>query len=106
MTAILLVFHVLLAIALIGVVLLQRSEGGALGSLGGGGGGGGGGFMTARGSANLLTRATAVLAALFMITSLTLVILSGRGAAPRSIVDQPSPTQPAAPPAPSVPLAR
>jgi preprotein translocase subunit SecG len=105
MIAILLVFHVLLAVALIGVVLLQRSEGGALGSLGGGGGGGGG-FMTARGSANLLTRATAVLAALFMITSLTLVILSGRGTAPRSIVDQPAPTQPAPPPAPSVPLAR
>jgi preprotein translocase subunit SecG len=101
----LLVFHVLLAIFLIGVVLLQKSEGGALGSLGGGGGGGGG-FMTARGSANLLTRATAVLAALFMITSLTLVILSGPRTTQRSIVDQPVPTQPAAPPAPSVPLAR
>ena len=104
MIAVLLVFHVLLAMALIGVVLLQRSEGGALGSLGGGGGGGG--FMTARGSANLLTRATAVLAALFMITSLTLVILSGQRTTQRSIVDQPVPTQPATPAAPSVPLAR
>jgi preprotein translocase subunit SecG len=106
MIAVLLVFHVLLAIALIGVVLLQRSEGGALGSLGGGGGGGGGGFMTARGSANLLTRATAVLAALFMLTSLALVILSGPRTTQRSIVDQPAPTQPATPAAPSVPLAR
>ena len=110
MNAVLLVFHVLLALVLIGVVLLQRSEGGALGSLGGGSGGGGmGGFMTARGSSNLLTRATAVLAALFFVTSIVLTTRLGAERAPRSIVDQPAttaPAQPATPALPSVPLAR
>jgi preprotein translocase subunit SecG len=108
MIAALLVIHVLIALALIGTVLLQRSEGGALGSLGGGGGGGGmGGFMTARGSANLLTRATAFLAAAFFATSIILTTQFGASSKPRSIVEQPpAPTQPAAPPQPSVPLAR
>src|SRR5262249_33621728 len=59
--------HIMLAAALIGTVLLQRSEGGALGI----GGGGGGGFLTGRGTANLLTRATAALAAGFSLTSIT-----------------------------------
>jgi preprotein translocase subunit SecG len=110
MTAILLAIHVLIALALIGVVLLQRSEGGALGI--GGGGGGMSGFMTARGSANLLTRVTAVLAALFMATSLALVILGGTHTG-RSFVDRPSPAttapaqpEPAKPAPPSVPLAK
>jgi preprotein translocase subunit SecG len=97
---------------LIIAVLLQKSEGGALGSLGGGGGGGGmGGFMTARGSANLLTRATAVLAGLFFVTSVVLTMRMGADRAPRSIVDQltaptapAAPSEPAAPPQPSVPL--
>jgi len=107
-STLLLVIHVFLAIALIGVVLLQRSEGGALGSLGGGSGGGMGGFMTARGSANLLTRATAFLAALFFITSIVLTTRLGAEHAPRSIVDQATPTAPApaTPQTPSVPLAR
>ena len=108
-STLLLVIHVFLAIALIGVVLLQRSEGGALGSLGGGGGGGGmGGFMTARGSANLLTRATAILAALFFVTSIVLTTRLGAEHAPRSIMDQSAPTAPApaTPQTPSVPLAR
>jgi protein translocase SecG subunit len=61
MATVVLVIHLMLAAALIGVVLLQRSEGGALGI--GGGGGGGGGFLTGRGTANLLTRTTAILAA-------------------------------------------
>ena len=110
MTTVLLVIHILLALALIGVVLLQRSEGGGLGIGGGGGGGGGGmgGFLTGRGTANLLTRTTAILAAAFMITSLTLTILAG-GGAPRSIIetlpsDAPAATVPApAPAAPSEP---
>ena len=74
MTTVLLVIHLLLAIAMIGTVLLQKSEGGGLGIGGGGGGGGGGmgGFLTGRGTANLLTRTTAILAACFMVTSLTL----------------------------------
>ena len=72
-----LVIHLILAVALVGIVLMQRSEGGALGMGGGGGGGGGlGGFMTGRAAANLLTRATAVIAALFIGTSLLLAIMA------------------------------
>ena len=67
-SVILLTVHMMLALALIGVVLLQRSEGG----MGGLGGGGGSGFMTARGSANLLTKTTRWLAGIFMATSLVL----------------------------------
>ncbi len=75
MSNILLIIHLLIALALIGMVLIQRSEGGGLGIGGGGGGGGGmGGFMTGRGTANLLTRITAVLAGLFMVSSLGLTI--------------------------------
>ncbi len=71
MVAVILTAHVLIVIALIGVVLLQRSEGGALGM-----GGGGGGFMTGRGAANALTRTTSFLAALFFATSLALAIFA------------------------------
>ena len=85
---ILLVFHVLIAVAMIGVILLQRSEGGGLGIGGGGGGGGMAGFMTGRGTANLLTRTTAILATCFIVTSIALSILSGRGSEPTSLIDQ------------------
>ena len=111
MQAVLVVIHVILAIALIAVVLLQRSEGGALGI---GGGGGMSGFMTGRGAANLLTRATAVLALCFMLTSLGLAWLAGRTPEQRSILDQPSshaapieqaPAAPAPAPAPATPAA-
>ena len=108
MTTVLLVIHILLALALIVVVLLQRSEGGGLGIGGGGGGGGGmGGFLTGRGTANLLTRTTAILAAGFMVTSLALTLLAG-GGQPRSILDRlpsetPGTAAPAAPAAPSGP---
>ena len=104
MIAIVLVIHLFIAIALVGVVLVQRSEGGGLGI----GGGTMGGLMTTRGSANLLTRVTAVLAACFMATSIVLAILSGATQEPRSILDQPvqqAPVQRAEPRAPSVPLA-
>jgi preprotein translocase subunit SecG len=74
MIKVVLVIHLLIAAAMIGVVLLQRSEGGALGI---GGGGGAGGFLTGRGTANLLTRITAGLALGFFITSLTLTIMAG-----------------------------
>lgn len=83
MTTVLLVIHLMIAAALVGVVLIQRSEGGALGI----GGGGGGNFMTGRGKANLLTRATAILATGFFLTSLLLSILAGSGR-PTSILDQ------------------
>ena len=86
MTTILLTIHIMIAVALVGVVLLQRSEGGALGI--GGGAGAGGGFMTARGTANLLTRVTALLAAAFFITSIGLAILAGNGRQAPSIVDE------------------
>lgn len=111
MQNVLLVIHILLALALIGVVLLQRSEGGGLGIGGGGsaGGGGMGGFLTGRGTANLLTRTTAILAACFMATSIMLTILAQGGSERRSILDdQPAimehqPMAPAAPTEPTVP---
>jgi len=114
MIILLLAVHVLIAVALVGVVLLQKSEGGALGM----GGGGMSGFMTGRTTANLLTRATAVLAAAFMTTSALLVVMSNREHAPRSILEQSTPaapespavpqpqTPPAEPAQPSAPLAR
>ena len=100
MIILLFVVHVLVAISLIGVILLQKSEGGALGM----GSGGMSGFMTGRSTANLLTRTTAVLALVFMLTSLSLVWFSNRGHAPRSIIEQGAPPTPAAPVAPVAPL--
>lgn len=85
---VLLIIHLLIAVALIGMVLIQRSEGGGLGIGGGGGGGGMGGFMTGRGTANLLTRVTAVLAGLFMISSLGLTIFFNQESGGGSILDQ------------------
>ena len=81
-----LTIHILIALGLVITVLLQRSEGGGLG-IGGGGGGGGGGFMTARGTANLLTRLTTILAVGFFTTTVTLAIMAGAGKEPVSIVD-------------------
>lgn len=86
MTTVLLVIHLMIAAALVGVVLVQRSEGGALGI----GGGGGGGFLTGRGTANLLTRTTAGLAAAFFVTSILLTVMAQRGPAPRSLLDRPA----------------
>lgn len=108
METILLVVHLFLAIGLVIVVLMQRSEGGALGIGGGGGGGAGGGMFSARGTANALTRATAILAVCFMTTSLMLAIVSGTGRSGGSILDSvpgASQTQEQAPaPADSQPL--
>lgn len=105
---IILTVHLMIAIALVLTILLQRSEGGGLG-IGGGGGGGGGGmgsFMSARGTANLLTRTTAILAACFFATSLTLAILAG-GRDGSSIVDAPSVIEaPAAPTEPAAPISQ
>src|SRR6266571_2529309 len=84
MIVLLFVIHVLIALALVGVVLLQKSEGGALGM----GGGGMSGFMTGRSTANVLTRTTMILAVLFFVTSLALVLVSNSGRAPRSAIDQ------------------
>ena len=96
MIEVILVIHILIAAAMVAVVLLQKSEGGALGI---GGGGGGGGFLTGRGTANLLTRATAALAAAFFATSILLSLLSARPENPQSRFTTPASgeTQPGAP---------
>ena len=95
MQSVLIVVHILIVIALIAVVLLQRSEGGALGT-----GGGTGNFMTGRGQANALSRATAVLGAMFFVTALLMSILAGWSRAPHSILEKSAAT-PAAPTAPA-----
>jgi preprotein translocase subunit SecG len=79
---ILLVAMILISLALTGVILLQRSEGGALGM-----GGGPSGFMTARGAGNLLTRATSILAVLFFACAIGLTISGNVSRASRSVVD-------------------
>ncbi|HET6387871.1 preprotein translocase subunit SecG [Hyphomicrobium sp.] len=86
MATVLLIIHLMIAAALVAVVLLQKSEGGALGM--GGGGGGGGGFLTGRGTANLLTRTTAGLAAAFFATSILLTILANHSAQRGSAFDR------------------
>jgi len=82
METVIIVVHLMIVLALVGVVLLQRSEGGGLGI------GGGSGFMTARGAANALTRATAILAAAFFATSLTLTLIARYGEKPIDILDR------------------
>ena len=82
MQTVLIVIHLMVVIALVGVVLLQRSEGGGLGI------GGGSGFMTARGAANALTRATGILAIVFFATSLGLSLLARYGERPIDILDR------------------
>ena len=90
METVLIVIHLMVVLALVAVVLLQRSEGGALGI----GGGGGGGFMSGRGQANALTRATTILATLFFIISMSLTILANVNRAPTSVLDTVSPQAP------------
>jgi preprotein translocase subunit SecG len=95
----LLVVHGLITLALVAVILLQRSEGGALGI----GGGGGGGLMTARGAANLLTRSTTILATLFIGMSILLAVLAA-GTNKARVIDPNAVAAPAGPAqAPSVP---
>jgi preprotein translocase subunit SecG len=105
MNTVVIVIHLMLVVAMIGVIMLQKSEGGGLGI------GSTGGFMTSRGTANVLTRATAILAAGFFITSLFLSWYAGHERKPGSGLglgvgqqqQQPQPPQPAAPAAPSGP---
>ena len=82
MQTVLIVIHLMVVVALVGVVLLQRSEGGGLGI------GGGSGFMTARGAANALTRATGILAIVFFATSLGLLLIARYGERPIDILDR------------------
>jgi preprotein translocase subunit SecG len=114
MHTVIIVVHLMLVLAMIGVIMLQKSEGGGLGI------GSSGGFMTSRGTANVLTRATAILAAGFFLTSLALSIIAGHSRAPTSIIPssqqggggvfnqlgggaQQQPGAPAAPAAPAAP---
>ena len=113
MERVVLVIHLMITVALIGVILMQKSEGGALGI---GGGGGMSNFMSGRGTANVLTRTTAILAACFMVTSLALVIIPQIGGKAPSILPEsvpmeqlpavpaPAPAKPATPTTPTVPL--
>lgn len=94
MLSVVIAIHLMLVIAMIGVVLLQKSEGGGFVSSTSG-------FMTGRGTANVLTRATALLAAGFFITSLALSLLAARNREPVSLIPGGSPTQQA--PAPGAP---
>src|SRR6201996_5737697 len=80
MQTVVIVVHLMIVVVLIGAVLLQKSEGGGLGM------GGGAGFMSSRGTANLLTRTTAILAVCFFVTSLLLSWLASFNRAPSSIV--------------------
>jgi preprotein translocase subunit SecG len=90
MQTVIIVIHLMVVAAMIGAVLLQKSEGGGLGI----GGGGGGGFLSSRGTANVLTRTTAILAMTFFATSLVLSILAGWDRKPRSIIQNTgAPTQ-------------
>lgn len=82
METVVIVIHLMVVLALVLVVLLQRSEGGALGI-----GGGGGGLMSSRGTANILTRATAILAVAFFATSLALSLIAKNEDRPGSILD-------------------
>lgn len=118
MQTVLLVIHLIIALALIGAVLLQRSEGGALGI---GSGGGGGNLFSARGVGNALTRTTAILALCFFVTSIGLTLIAVRGggsggslfdSAPAPAGQAPAtggsvlPQLPAAPATPQVPVSQ
>ena len=110
METVILIIHLLIALAMVGAILLQKSEGGALGMGGSGGGGGGGmgGFMSGRQAGDLLTRTTAILATCFFITSFVLAILGGAGRESNSFLDAaPAPsTIPTAPTEPAAPVSK
>ena len=99
MTTVLLVLFLLVTLALIGVILVQRSEGGGLGV---GSSQGMGSFMSGRGTANLLSRTTAILGTAFMVLALALAML-GRGQAPRGSILDNAPAGTAAPALPALP---
>jgi preprotein translocase subunit SecG len=95
MQSVLIIFHLFVVVAMIGVVLLQKSEGGGLGI------GSTGGFLSSRGTSNVLTRTTAILAVAFFATSLVLSILAGWDRKPQSIIQNtgaPAQQVPGAPP--------
>lgn len=85
MINVILALHLMVAVALVGMVLMQRSEGGALGM-----GGGSGSMISGRGAANVLARGTSILGAVFFITSISLTLLAGGARGPKSVVDAPT----------------
>lgn len=85
MENVVLTIHLILAVLLTGVVLLQRSEGGGLGM---GGGGGGGGLMTGRQAANAMTRLTWIFGIALFVTSVALTVIAARQTSTGSIMDQ------------------
>ncbi len=108
MGTVLLVIHLLVAVFLVAVILLQRSEGGALDGLGGGSGAGS--FLTARGTGNLLTKTTAILATIFIVTSISLSLYyKGKSTTVKSIAEsiaeQQTTVEQTVPEAPEAPVA-
>lgn len=110
MANILLAIHVLAAVAIVVLVLLQQGKGADMGAAFGGGGGGGGGSQTvfgAQGSANFLSRMTALLATIFFFTSMSLAYIYGQNTEPQSVteqvVEQPEPDTESPGEAPAVP---
>ncbi len=101
MENVVLIVHLILALALIGVVLMQRSEGGGLGM--GGGGGGGGGMMSGRAAATALSKLTWGIAIAFMITSLTLTVLATSGTQSDSVLERLGVDESGTPELPSIP---
>jgi preprotein translocase subunit SecG len=91
MQTVIILIHLMIVLAMVGLVLIQKSEGGGLGM----GSGGGSGFLSSRGTANVLTRTTAILAALFFATSLFLSILASFDRKPKSILGTGTPSAPA-----------
>ena len=88
MQTVIIVIHLIVVTAMIAVVLLQKSEGGGLGI------GSTGGFLSSRGTSNVLTRTTAILAGTFFVTSLILSILAGMDRKPKTLIQGPgAPTQ-------------
>lgn len=88
MQSVLIVIHLMIVVVLVAIVLLQRSEGGALGI------GGTSGFLTGRSQANALTRATAILAGLFFVTSLSLTVLARLNQGPEVTFQSITPVEP------------
>jgi preprotein translocase subunit SecG len=98
MQTVIIVIHLMIVLAMVGLILLQKSEGGGLGM----GSSGGSGFLSSRGTTNVLSRTTAILAATFFTTSLVLSMIAGMDRKPRSILAPgPSPAAPAVPGTPA-----
>jgi preprotein translocase subunit SecG len=98
MQSVIIIIHLMVVLAMVGLILIQKSEGGGLGM-----GSGGGGFMSNRGTTNVLTRTTAILAATFFTTSLILSVFASMDRKPRSVLT-PGASSPGAPVTPNPPL--